>query len=214
MGIPDIREVSYGVSSSHIPIGSIWEGAASGYYLIWEPWFFKDDFNRTVLGPDWVATGGVQLSAGALQKSTSNGSADCWTVKSFPTDDLHVVTIIGTANDANQRSSISLGSPSRYVFCEFSKNGGIIGDYDGQSWNTRASIPSLPIGPSDKIEVRRWGTSISFLYNGTIRATATSTQGRGADHRRVSLSVRRDSNIFGTYYSPTFTDVKVGRHKL
>lgn len=214
MGIPGIDRVSWGVSSNYLEIGSIWEGTASGYNLIWQPWYFKDDFNRTTIGPDWDSDGKSMISGGALQKNTSNGSSDNWTARSFPTDDLLVETTIATANDANQRSAISLGGPNRYVFCEFSKNGGVIGDYDGTSWNNRANIPSLPIGPTDVIVVRRWGTSISFLYNGTVRATATSTQGRGPEYRRVNLSVRRDSNIFGTYYSPSFTDVKIGKHRL
>lgn len=213
MAIPGISEVSYGVSSSHIPIGSIWEGAASGYNLIWESWFFTDDFNRTTIGPDWVTDGGSVISTGALRKNTTNGSSDNWTAKTFPTDDLHVLTTIGTAVDANQRSAISLGSPSRYVFCEFSKNGGIIGDYNGSTWNTRANIPSLDIKPNDTIEVRRRGTSIMFYHNGSLRATAVSSVGLGASYRRVNLSVRRDSNIFGSYWSPSITDVKIGRFK-
>lgn len=68
--------------------------------------------------------------------------------------------------------------------------------------------------PGDTVVLRRWGTSISFLLNGIVRATATSSLARGAAYRRVNLSVRRDSNIFGTYYSPAFEDVKIGPHKL
>lgn len=214
MAIPGIEGVWWGVSSNYIGIESIWEGTSNGYNLIWEPWYFTDDFERTSLGPNWVSTGGSVISVGALRKSNSNGSSDNWTARSFPTDDLHVETTLGIINDPNQRSAISLGSPNEYVFAEFSMNGGIIGDYDGRVWNTRSTIPNLPLMRGDTITLRRWGTSISLLYNGIIRATATSSLGRGAAHRRVNLSVRRDSNFFGTYYSPEFDDVKIGKHKL
>lgn len=216
MAIPGIAEVWEGGSSTYTSIESIWEGTASGYNLLWEknPWYFTDDFERTTLGSDWVVTGGSQISAGQLRKNNSNGSADNWTAQSFPTDDLYVEVTLGTINGTSQRSSIALGSPDRYVFAEFSVNGGIIGDYDGTYWSTRANIPSLSLAQGDTIVLRRWGTSITFLHNGTIRATATSSQAQGAAYRRVNLSVRRETNYYSTYYSPAFDDVKIGPHKL
>ena len=183
--------------------------------MIWptEVWYFSDDFERSTLGSDWYPASGAIIESGELKKNTSNGSSDNWTAQSFPTDDLRVVTTLGTVGDANQRSSISFGSPDQYVFAEFSVNGGIIGDYDGWTWTTRATIPSLVLNRNTTIEVRRLGTTIQFLHNGNIAAAATSSYGRGTAHRKVNLSVRRNSNFFGTYYSPTFDDVKIGLYQ-
>lgn len=215
MAIPGIERVSWGVSSNYIEIDSIWEGTGGAYNLIWQPWFFTDHFDRSTIGPNWVSTGGIFLTGSELMKNNSNGSADTWTVRNFPTDDLQVVTTLGSVGDKQQRSAIALGSPDEYVFCEFAVNGGIIGDYDGQTWRTRSNIQSMSsMKKGDTIEVRRLGNSIQFLYNGMILSSTSSNYGRGVGKRRVNLSVRRDSNFFGTYYSPAFDEVKIGRYKL
>lgn len=183
--------------------------------MIWptDVWYFSDDFERSTLGSNWSPASGALIESGELKKNTANGSSDNWTAQSFPTDDLRVLTTLGTVTDSNQRSSIVIGSPDQYVFCEFSVNGGTIGDYDGWSWVSRATIPSLSLSRGTTIEVRRAGTTIQFLHNDVIRATATSSYGRGTAHRKVNLSVRRNSNFFGTYYSPTFDDVKIGLYQ-
>lgn len=214
MAIPGFNgEVLVRGSSSYIPIDSIWEGTETGYNLIWDKWYFKDDFERTTLGPNWNPASGATIVSGELRKNSSNGSSDNWTAQSFPTDDLRVVTTLGTIHDANQRSSISIGSPNQYVYCEFSVNGGAIGEYNGTAWKTLANVPSMALARNDTIELRRWGTLIYLIHNGSTRMTANSSQGIGPNYRRVNLSVRRDSNIFGTYWSPTYEEVKVGRHK-
>lgn len=183
--------------------------------MIWptEVWYFYDDFNRSTLGSNWSPASGAIIVDGELKKNTSNGSSDNWTAQSFPTDDLRVVTTLGTVTDANQRSSIVIGSPSQYVFCEFSVNGGILGDYDGSAWNTRATIPSLVLSRGTTIEVRRSGTTVQFLHNGNIAAAGNSSYGRGTAHRKVNISVRKASDWRSNYYSPTIDDVKIGLYR-
>ena len=206
-GSHNIKEIVYGnqqIKEVYLGNQLVWRKAPA--------WFFEDDFERTTLGANWNPASGALISAGELKKNNSNGSSDNWTAMTFPTDDLHVVTTLGTVTDPAQRSSIVLGSPSQYVYCEFSKNGGIIGDYDGWAWSDRTTIPSLTIVNGSTVEVTRLGTTIRFIVNGVVRATATSSQGIGSSHRKVNLSVRRNSNIFGTYYSPTFEDVKIGKY--
>jgi hypothetical protein len=175
---------------------------------IWPSWAFFDDFERSTIGANWQGSGAL-IELGRLKKNTTNGSADYWTSQQFAGDDLYVRTVLGPIQDAQQRASIILGSPSTYVFVEFSKTGGIIGDYDGWTWTTRATIPSLALATGDVIEVSRVGTTVTLKHNGATVATATSTQGRGVGNRRVGLSVRRDSNFFGTFYGPTFDEVGV-----
>lgn len=213
MAIPGIGEIWAGISSSYHGIESVWEGTANGYNLIWEPWYFKDDFERSYIGMDWITAGSV-IENGELKKNTINGSADNWTARSFPHPDLRVVVTLGRVTDKAQRSAIVIGRPSEYLFCEFSSNGGVIGDYDGNVWSNRANVPAMSLVDGDTIEVYRWGTSVSFLRNGYRQTSAVSSFGRGGSNwnPQVNLSVRRDSNIFGTYYSPTFDDVKIGRY--
>lgn len=207
-GSHNIKEIVYGSQQ----IKEVYQGDQ----LVWRKppaWFFEDDFNRTSLGSNWNPASGAILTGGMLKKNNSNGSSDNWTAMTFPTDDLHVRTVLGEVTDPGQRSSIALGSPSQYVYVEFSRNGGVIGDFDGWSWVIRSSIPSLSLSSGSVVEVSRLGTTFRFIVDGVVRATAISSQAIGTSYRRVNLSVRRASDFFRTYYSPTFDEVKIGEYK-
>lgn len=175
---------------------------------IWPSWAFFDDFERSTIGTAWTGSGAL-IEAGYLKKDNTNGSADYWTSQQFVGDDLYVRTVLGPIRDSQQRAVILLGSTGTSVYVEFSKRGGVLGDYDGRARTTRATIPSLALATGDVMEVSRVGTTVTLKRNGATVTTATSTQGRGAGNRRVGLSVRRDSNIFGKYYGPTFDEVGV-----
>lgn len=171
-------------------------------------WDFFDDFNRSAIGSAWTGSGGL-IAAGVLKKNTSAGSADYWTVQQFSSDDLTVRATLGPVDDVQQQGSIILGSPARYVYTEFSKSGGQIGDYDGSRWTKRTDVPAQAWAAGDVIEVRRRGTAITVLRNGTQIASASSSVGIGATHRRVALSVRMAENFFVKWYGPTFDDVGI-----
>lgn len=168
---------------------------------------FYDDFNRTTIGAAWTGAGAVIVN-GELKKNATNGSADYYTATQFATDDLDVTAVVGTVTDPAQRASILLGSPAQYIYAEVSANGGIIGDYNGSVWTTRANVPA-GLASGDTLRLRRQGTTVTLSRNGTTIATATSSVALGPSFRRVGLSVRRDSNVLGTYYGPTWTSVGV-----
>lgn len=175
---------------------------------IWPSWAFFDDFQRTTIGTAWTGSGAL-IESGYLKKNNTNGSADYWTAQTFTGDDRTVRVVLGPIQDSQQRASILLGSSASYVFVEFSKSGGVIGDYDGYAWNNRADVPSMALLTGDVLELTRVGTSLVLKRNDVTVVTASSSQGRGTAHRRVALSVRRNSNVFGTYYGPTFDSVGV-----
>lgn len=187
-------------------------GVYVGSTSVWSTlqWLFYDDFERTTLGSNWVSTGGAVLVNGELKKNTTAGSSDNWTAQTFPGDNLHVRATLGEVTDPDQRASVVIGSPSRYVYAEFSTNGGQIGDYDGSYWTWRADVPALPWAAGDRIDMIRAGTSIGVYRNLQLVAQATSSVALGASYRRVNLSVR--VNVVGgflRYYGPTFEDVRI-----
>lgn len=208
------------ISGSDIYIGTERPAAIYvGTEQIWptdtEPapsWDFFDDFERTSIGSAWTGSGGLIAGTAPnrhLKKNTSAGSADYWTVQQFSSDDLTVRATLGPVDDLQQRASVILGSPAQYVYIEFSKSGGQIGDYNGTSWTQRASVPVLSWAAGDVIEVRRRGTTISVLRNGTQIASGSSSIAIGSAYRRVALSVRMAVNLFVNWYGPTFDDVGI-----
>lgn len=171
-------------------------------------WDFFDDFNRASIGSSWTGSGAL-IEAGALKKNSTAGSADYWTAQQFSSDDLTVRATLGEVQDRQQAASILIGSPSQYAYIEFGKSGGAIGDYDGTRWNSRATVPAQAWTAGDVIEVRRRGTAITVLRNGTVIASASSSQGIGPAHRRVALSVRMARNLFINWYGPTIDSVGI-----
>lgn len=204
-----------GVYIGATPVTAVYQGTVK----IWPPdttnppdpvptYKFYDDFNRTTIGPDWTGSGGL-IDAGALKKNNTNGSADYWTARTFDTDDLDVTAVLGPVTDPAQLAWIMLGSPSAYVYVEFSRNVGVIGDYNGTSWVARSNFGAIPWTTGDTIRVTRSGSTVTVYRNGAVVATGVSSVARGTAYRRVGLSVRRASNFFGTYYGPTFDSVGV-----
>lgn len=199
--IPDVYLGAQRLAGVYVGSTSVWSTMQ---------WLFYDDFERTTLGSDWVSTGGAVLTNGQLKKNTTAGSSDNWTAQTFPGDDLWVRATLGEVTDPVQVSSVSLGSPSQYVYVEFSTNGGQIGDYNGSVWTRRTNVPALAWAAGDRIDVVRAGTSVGVYRNLSLVAQASSSVALGAAYRRVNLSVRvHVQSGFLRYYSPTFDDVRI-----
>ena len=193
------------------PVAEVYRGAD----LVWsaQSWDFFDDFERSTIGSAWQGSGGLIDGTAPnrhLKKNTSAGNTAYWTVQQFDGDDFVVEALLGPVQDAQQAGSIVWGSPTDYVFVEFSKSGNnIIGDYNGSVWTTRASLPAQQWDAGDVIRVERTGTTVRAFRNGTLLATGTSTLGRGAGKRRMALGVRMALNFFIRWYGPTFDEVRV-----
>ena len=217
--ITDVRVGSTRVKSVYLGSNLIWPTT--------NQWAFFDDFERTAWNANntWQLTSSTGVTiAGAsparyLQKDNTNGSADIWTVDYFRCDpNLEVTCKLGPINDENQRAAILMGAPVAdligaldVVYLEFSQKILLIGHYDGSTWTTLNTLAVQTWSVNDTITFKKVGSKFSVLRNGTEVGYATygNLDSKRKGYSRVGLSVRRASNIFGTYYGPTFDDIKV-----
>ncbi len=193
-----------GVGVKRIMIGGAEAWSAVKDLLTGSGFTIWDDFEASTINTAiWSGSGGL-ISGGELKKNTANGTGSYWTISQFGSDDITVEVQLGTVTDQNQRSSVLLGSTAQYIYVEFSGSFGVLGDYNGSTWTSRNDFGGRTWKAGDRIKLIRSGDSLTLYQNTTVIATASSTVAKGTAFRRLGLDVRRDSNPFGTYYSPTF----------
>lgn len=202
------------------PVSNVYLGDSqvSGIYLgsqeIWTSryWDFEDDFERSSIGSAWEGSGGVIAGSAPnrhLKKDASNGSSDYWTVQPFSGDNFVVEALLGPVQSSDQAGSIIWGNFNEYVFVEFSKSrNNVISDYDGRVWTARATFPNQAWDEGDVVRVERTGNVVSVYRNGSLLASAISNLARGAGKRRLGISVRKHSDIWRSYYGPTYDEVR------
>lgn len=190
----------------------------AGSTLVWtgeEPWDFVDDFERSTIGTDWTGSGGLIAGTAPnrhLKKNSSAGSSDYWTVRQFDTDDIEVRTVLGPVDSGDIRAAIIIGNPSgQYVYVEFQANGGTLSYYNGSQWVQFSPVSAKPGGytQGDVVVLKRTGTLVEFIVNGTVLASGATTVGRGPGSRRVALSVRSLTQLFIPRYGPTYDEVRI-----
>ena len=225
LGSSDITDVRVGSTRA--------KSVYLGSNLIWpttNQWAFFDDFERTAWNANntWQLTSSTGVTiAGAsptryLQKDNTNGSADIWTVQYFDCrPNLEVSCKLGPIDDDAQRAAILMGAPVGdphgfldMVYLEFSQQAILIGRYYGSTWATLNTLAVQTWSANDTITFKKVGSKFSVLKNGTEvgYATYANLDNTRGSYTRVGLSVRRDSNAFGTYYGPTFDDIKVSTY--
>ena len=192
-----------------------------GSTLVWpvsSKWTFTDDFERTTIGTtDWTSSGVVIAGTAPkryLQKDSYNGTSSAWTVKTFSGDQLEVECLLGTWNDSQQVCSVNIGNPNgAYAYVEFSRSVLHIGYTSGTGdWHIVTTPSSISWANGDTITFKRVGTVFSLYRNGTYIANGTCPALSSVTANRVGFSLRRASNIFGTYYGPTIDVVKVASY--
>lgn len=197
-------------------------GIYVGNELIWPPdtdptptpeYDFYDDFERSTLGPDWEGTGAL-IDAGTLKKSTSAGNSRNWIAQTFDSDDLEIITTIGTTQDDQQLGEILIGSGlpnDDYVRLLFSKQSMRADTWTG-AFNTVATLPAQPLNDGDTVGLSRQGDTFTVTYNGNTLGTFTSSVAKGPEYRRVALAVNMALVFIARFYGPTFDDIGVIAH--
>lgn len=203
-----------GVYLGDRPVSAVYRGSSK----IWPPdtpgeptpptYAFYDDFERATIGSDWQGSGGV-IDNGALKKSTTAGNADYWTTRQFDTDDLDVTVTLGPIGDRQQPISVLLGSSAQYIYVEFSQSSGVLGAYDGSTWNILHDYGAISWAEGDTLRVIRSGTTVTMYRNGAEVSTVTTSVALGTAFRRVGLTVRMAENFFTKWYGPTVDAIGV-----
>ena len=191
-----------------------------GSTLVWPvaKWTFTDDFERTAIGTTNWTSGGVVIAGTApnryLQKDSNNGTSSAWTIKTFSGDQLEVECRLGTWNDSQQVCSVNIGNPNgAYAYVEFSRSVLRIGYTSGTGdWNIVTTPSVIYWANGDTITFKRVGTVFSLYRNGTYIANGTCPALSSVTANHVGFSLRRASNILGTYYGPTIDVVKVASY--
>lgn len=212
------------INAGGLNVSKIYAGAVEvkevyvGSSLVWsgERWDFVDDFERASVGTiDWSGSGGLIEGSSPnryLKKNTATGSADYWTTKWFSTENIEVRTVLGPVDSGDVRAAIMIGNPtSTYVYVEFQASGGTLSHYTGAAWQQFAPVSAKPGGytAGDVVVLKRTGTLVEFIVNGTVLGSGNSTWGRGLGARQVALSVRASNVFFVNRYGPTFDEVKI-----
>lgn len=152
-----------------------------------------------------------------VRKNSSNGSGDVWYNTPLNSNDVKFEVEIGSSSyEHNQPTSLMIGHPDFYTYVEFSSSVGHLGSYNG-SWSNHkdfGGISGLTTGDIIRLTYKREGSPRIALHrvrgSSTLTVATTSLAYQPARHLLTfGMSFRRDSNIFGTYYSPSVHRVHV-----
>lgn len=200
-----VKKIYHGSNS----VKQVWFGGNK----VWSSgpsWEFTDSFTGTALSNYWSTSGGIAVSNGYATKNNSNGSSDAWCNTIINSDEVAVEVIVGAVGNNTESSSVLIGDQWQYVYAEFNKNGGLIGEYDGKGWLVLQTYSfGSPLANGDVISLRRKGRKVQWFRNGELLWTK-ETNLQPASSYSAGFSVRRSGNLFSANYSPTIDLFRFG----
>lgn len=192
-----------------IPVKQVWIGGNK----VWSSgpsWEFTDAFTGTALSNYWSTSGGIIVSNGAATKNNTNGSSDAWCNTLINSNEVAVEVTVGTVGNNTESSSILMGDTWQYVYAEFNKDGGVIGEYDGKGWLVLQAYGLYPqLAKGDIVSLRRKGRQVELFLN-EKPLCSRETNLKPANSYRGGFSVRRSGNLFSSNYSPTIDMFRFG----
>jgi len=191
------------------PIKEVWAGSKK----VWSSgpaWYFIDEFDTALSPTNYQLDYGSTTAGGVLSKNSANGTSNTWLNVKAPSDDILVRAIIGNTSSGGQKTSICIGSPSRYVYVEFGDAGGNLGEYNGSAWTLIATVPPLLYTPGKVVELARRGNLLTFSVGGIEVASANTTEAYGPSYRQVAITLRKSQVILTQYYSPALDTLMAG----